>query len=400
MRRGIKDGPQDMYLTSTPSITFFKLMYRRYTNFAIESVQQTFNGGNPDFGNSVTATISRNGDLVWKIYLVFDLPTLSGTGTQAWVHNIGTTIIDNVSVSIGTQTVDTHYGQWLYIWNELTQAPGLEDTYNVMIGNTTALTTEASSIPGTTLTVPLQFWFNRNIGLALPLIALQYHDVKIDIKFRPFSQCHVSSSGTVTPASLSNASLWIDYIYLDTDERRQFAQIAHEYLIEQLQFTGAESFSQTNVQQRLNFNHPVKMLVTAMQLTDNVQTVAQAGGDANRWTDFTDGSTPYAGSDPLVTMKLQLNGNDRFAARPASYFNLTQPLQHLPRGPAVGIYVYSFAIRPTEYQPSGTCNFSRIDNSTLQTTMASSAPFNQYTYAISYNIGRVMSGMWGTAYAN
>jgi hypothetical protein len=297
-------------------------------------------------------------------------------------------MIQYVDVQIGGQIIDTHYGQWLYIWNELTQSAELEGTYQVMTGQTTHLTTAAASITGQTLHVPLQFWFNRNIGLALPLIALQYHEVKIDIQFRPFSQCVQVVSGTVTPASLQNASLWVDYIYLDTDERRQFAQIPHEYLIEQLQFTGVESFAQTNVQQRLNFNHPCKLLVTCPQLV-SAQT-------ANHWSDFSDGS----GNDFLVNLKLQLNGNDRFAVRPASYFNQVQPYQHLPRGPAVGIYVYSFAIKPAEHQPSGSVNMSRIDNSTLQLNMASSAQFNLYTYITNYNILRVMSGMAGLAYSN
>jgi hypothetical protein len=393
-------GAQDIYLTGNPQVTFFKVVYRRHTNFAVESIQQTFNGGTPDFGNTVTATISRNGDLIWKIYLVLDLPTLTGTGTQAWTHNIGNVLIQTVDIQIGGQIIDTHYGQWLHIWNEISQTAEMEDTYNVMTGNTTYLTTEASSVAGQTLHIPLMFWFNRNIGLALPLIALQYHEVKVDIQFRPFSQCYVSSSGTVTQASLQNASLWVDYIYLDTDERRQFAQIAHEYLIEQLQFTGAESFSQVNVQQRLNFNHPSKLMVICPQLASNVQTVGAAAGLANRWTDFTDGTTPYAGNDFLVNFKLQLNGNDRFAVRPASYFNQVQPYQHLARGPAVGIYTYSFAIKPLEHQPSGSVNMSRIDNATAQLTMASSAQFNLYTYMTNYNILRVMSGMAGLAYSN
>lgn len=393
-------GAQDIYLSGNPQVTFFKVMYRRHTNFAIESIQQPFSGGTPDFGNTVTSTISRNGDLIWKIYLDLDLPVLSGSGTQAWTHNIGPTLINTVSVDIGGQTIDTHYGQWMYIWNELTQQASLEDTYNVMTGNTAQLTTEAASIPSKHLSIPLQFWFNRNIGLALPLIALQYHEVKINITFRPFAQCYVSSAGTVNAASLQNATLWVDYIYLDTDERRQFAQIAHEYLIEQLQFTGAESFSQVNVQQRLNFNHPCKLLVTCPQLSTNVQTVAVGAGGANRWTDFGDGTTPYAGNDFLVNLKLQLNGNDRFAVRPASYFNLVQPYNHLPRGPAVGIYVYSFAIKPAEHQPSGSVNMSRIDNATLQLTMTSAAAFNLYTYMTNYNVLRVMSGMAGLAYSN
>lgn len=167
---------------------------------------------------------------------------------------------------------------------------------------------------------------------------------------------------------------------------------SYNKMVEQLQFTGAESFSQVNVQQRLNFNHPCKLLVTCPQLVSN-----QA---ANRWTDFTDGTTPYAGNDFLVNLKLQLNGNDRFAVRPASYFNQVQPYQHLVRGPAVGIYIYSFAIKPLEHQPSGSVNMSRIDNATLQLTMASSAAFNLYSYMLSYNILRVISGMAGLAYSN
>lgn len=194
----------------------------------MESIEQNFSGA-VDFGRKVTATISRNGDLIHRVYLQLELPTLTGTGTQAWVRNIGHVLIKDVDVEIGGSRIDRHYGQWLHIWQELVQTKEHEDTFNVMIGNTTELTTEVASVPSRTLYVPLQFWFNRNVGLALPIIALQYHEVKINIEFRPFSECHVSSSGTVTTPTLANASLWVDYIYLDTTERRQFAQIAHEF---------------------------------------------------------------------------------------------------------------------------------------------------------------------------
>lgn len=165
-------GAQDIYLTANPQVTFFKVIFRRYTNFAMESIQITFNG-QVDFGKKANATISRNGDLIWKMYLEIQLPELTGTGTQAWTHNIGTTIIDEVYIEIGGQKIDDQYGTWMYIWNELTQSKGQEDNYNVMIGNTPALTTEVATVAAATLHVPLQFWFNRNIGLALPLIALQ-----------------------------------------------------------------------------------------------------------------------------------------------------------------------------------------------------------------------------------
>lgn len=395
-------GAQDIYLTGNPEVTFFKVMYKRHTNFAMESIEQTFSGA-VDFGRKVTATIARNGDLINQIYLQVDLPALTGTGTQAWTRNIGHVLVKEVEVEIGGQRIDRHYGQWLHIWQELTLKEEHKDGYNVMIGNTTELTTEAASIPAKTLYVPLQFWFCRNIGSSLPLIALQYHEVKVNVEFRPFSECYVSSGGTVTVPTLTNASLYVDYIFLDTDERRQFAQVAHEYLIEQLQFTGAESFSQTSIAQRLNFNHPCKELVWVTQLDSNVQTVAAAGADANRWTDFTDngnGPSPYNGDDPMVDAQLQLNGHDRFSVRKAGYFNLVQSYKHHTRIPATGIYDYSFAIRPEEHQPSGSVNMSRIDNAKLKLTMSSAADMKLYTYMTNVNVLRIMSGMGGVAYAS
>lgn len=328
--------------------------------------------------------------------LQVDLPALTGTGTQAWTRHIGHTMIKEFEIEIGGQKIDKQYGQWLHIWSELTLSKSMEDTFNVMIGNTTDLTNEVASVPATTLYIPLNtFWFTSNAGLALPLIALQYHEVKFNLEFRPFSELFVSSAGVVDVPVLSNASLYVDYIYLDTDERRQFAQIAHEYLIHQLQFTGDESFTATNVRQKLNFNHPVSEIVWVSQL--------QANAAANRWTDFTDngaGASPYAGNDPMLNAKLQLNGLDRFSTRNAGYFNTVQPHQHHTRGPAVGIYCYSFSLKPEEMQPSGSVNMSRIDNATLQLTMTSSAAVQLYTYCYSKNVLRILSGMAGLAYSS
>jgi hypothetical protein len=394
-------GAQDIYLTANPQVTFFKVIYRRYTNFAIESIQVTFNG-TTDFGKKANATISRNGDLIWKMYLEIDLPQLvATTGTAAWTRSIGLVLIQEVYIEIGGQKIDDQYGNWMYIWNELTQSAEQYDNYQVMIGNTIALTTQAATVSGATLHVPLEFWFNRNIGLALPLIALQYHEVKLYVQFAPFSQCYAASTGAVvTVPTLSAVYIWVDYIFLDSDERKQFAQVAHEYLIEQVQFTGAESYSQVNVNQRLNFNHPCKALYFVSQLTSNVQSVSAAGLLANRHTDYTDGTTPYQGLDTLAQACLLINGGQRFFPRVGIYFNQVQPYQHFPRGPAVGIYVYSFAIKPSEHQPSGSINMSRIDTATLQMTFTSAAPVNTYVFATNTNVLRVMNGMAGIAYSN
>lgn len=221
--------------------------------------------------------------------------------------------------------------------------------------------------------------------------------------FRPFDQLYVSSSGTVTVPSLTNADLLVEYIYLDVDERRKFAQSAHEYLIEQLQFTGAESFSATNVNYRMNFNHPCKAFYWVSQLSNNVLPVSSAGGNANRWTDFTDngtGSKPYDGADPLVNGKIQFNGLDRFNQFDFGYFNLVQPYEKHTRGPATGVYMWAAADKPEEFQPTGTVNMSRIDTANLVLTMSSSASTNLYVFATNFNVARCLGGMFSIAYSS
>ena len=382
-------GAQDIYLTGNPQITFFKVVYRRHTNFALESIEQTFNG-TVDFGRKVTCTVSRNGDLIHKTYLQVTLPAVAGTGF-AWERNVGHNMIDYVNVEIGGQEIDRHYGDWLNIWNELTQTAEREDGYNVMIGNTTTLTTPGTSQPETVLYVPLQFWFCRNPGLALPLIALQYHEVKFNISFRGLSELH---QGTITggSAAIKNASLYIDYVYLDTDERRQFAQVQHEYLIEQLQFTGEEAYSNSSVKSKLSLNHPVKELVWVAQPQANIaaKELSNYGLD-----------TGFGGGQTVATAKLQLNGQDRFSVRDGAYFNVVQPYQHHTRCPADGIYVYSFALNPEQHQPSGSVNMSRIDNATLLLELATGTDeVLLKVYAVNYNVLRIMSGMGGLAYSN
>lgn len=302
-------GAQDIYLTGNPQITFFKVVYRRHTNFAMESIEQTFSG-QVDFGRRVTAVIGRNGDLISRVYLQVTLPEVvcpvSNSVAFRWVNYIGHVLIRSVSIDIGGQQIDKQYGDWLTIWNELSQKPGLQVGYDNMVGNTVMLTgTGLSRTEATTLYVPFQFWFCRNPGLALPLIALQYHEVRINLEFRNKNECFVACLGeqnatlscgtnlvgesgvaSCTSAfcvpSLQAASLFIDYIYLDTDERRRFAQSSHEYLIEQLQFTGDESITTTNVKCKMNFNHPVKELIWVCQRD------AVTAPNVNQWTNYTD----------------------------------------------------------------------------------------------------------------
>ena len=584
-------GAQDVYLTGNPQITFWKVTYRRYTNFAIESIEQTFNG-QADFGRRVQCTISRNGDLAYRTYLQVTLPEInqlmgiasftsagSGTGVYArWLDFPGEQLIAQVEVEIGGQRIDRQYGDYMHIWNQLTMTAEQQRGYFKMIGNTTQLTfiTDPSfsdvdgpcdsiaprqvcaprnALPETTLYIPLQFWFCTNPGLALPLIALQYHEVKINLDIRPIDEClwavttlscnsgAVASTsapayqqnqyapGRPVPAaiaynqSLVAASLYVDYVFLDTDERRRFAQNPHEYLITQLQFTGDESVGSSSNKIKLNFNHPVKELIWVVQPDQNVDYCSSLvcdallfkvlGAQPFNYTDAIDalpnaihafggpagiaadsrsyidaqglfddagamdynipsGFTGYWhgpdnvynqpnlgghvtidpaqvpaypnvsaveaaallqqlgrshnenstisdagtfvlcetsldlhcwGQNPVVTAKLQLNGQDRFSEREGTYFSWVQPYQAHTRNPDEGINVYSFALRPEEHQPSGTCNFSRIDNATLQLVLSNATVEGTKTakvrvYATNYNVLRIMSGMGGLAYSN
>ena len=369
-------GAQDIYLTGNPQITFFKVVYRRHTNFSMEAIEQTFNGA-ADFGKRVTCTVSRNGDLMHKVYLQVTVPAC----VTGYVPNLGQALIKFAEVEIGGQRIDKHYGDWMHIWNELSQEAGKKEGYGLMTG---AGSKDAGISAETDLYIPLEFWFCRNPGLALPLIALQYHEVKINIEFSALSEL-TSTAGL----SLSAASLYVDYIYLDTDERRRFAQVSHEYLIEQVQFTGDESVSSVSNKIKLNFNHPCKELVW----------VVQRDASGVEKFDYTDAS----GLNPVLIAKLQLNGHDRFSERMGRYFNLVQPYQHHTNVPKPGINVYSFGLKPEEHQPSGTCNMSRIDNATLQLTLTSEtvgADAKVRVYATNYNVLRIMSGMGGLAYSN
>jgi len=401
-------GAQDVYLTGNPQITFFKAVYRRHTNFAIEAIQQTFNG-TPGYGQRVTSTISRNGDLIHRVYLTVDLSNSSGDELCKF---FGHRLVNYVEVEIGGQKIDKQYSHWMYIWNELSLPISKRDGYYKMIG-------AVGGQPGTNmekqLYIPLEFWFCRNIGLALPLISLQYHEVKINLQFETSAKCQ---GGATALTGSFDASLWVDYIFLDTDERRRFAQLSHEYLIEQLQFTGQESIQSKDMKSKLNFNHPCKELVWFV-------TDSSTNSGNNNWMNYTtvaaDNTYKLASDDdvadmisklsgssvssknPIAAAKLVLNGNDRFSQRDGLYFNLVQPFQHHENVPVnAGINVYSFALKPEEHQPSGTLNMSRIDTAVLNitTNYTSTDMKNLNVYAVNYNVLRIMSGMGGIAYSN
>jgi len=511
-------GAQDIYLTGNPQITFFKVVYRRHTNFSMETIEQTLNGNTQGTsGSTATCTISRNGDLVFRCYVQSKESGISK----------GMDLIKECELEIGGQRIDRHYDEWNKVWSELSIPSYKSIPYRCMTGSTGEEMKTGGTDCVDNIHIPLNFWFCRNPGLALPLIALQYHEVKLKFTW--------GTCGAPSP----NPTVYCDYIYLDTDERRRFAQVSHEYLIEQIQreekvvSSGAAiSGSGTQKTFKLNFNHPVKELI---------------------WTH----SKIMSAKD----IKLKLNGHDRFSEQVPEYFALKQPYdyhtnipqQNLPtHSPAseiadaflgsvgeikigkvwtpalatgaskivytvdvagtcnvefpagngvvdqvipgdeivleithvgfdattndvdsnnlvstdgdliqfqqfsstviskdstnitferqfqVGdegttldsdsanntgtspirvqfikrvlggntdlqkkINVYSFALKPEEHQPSGTCNFSRIDNAQLDMTILKSDTSESLTvYAVNYNVLRIMSGMGGLAYSN
>ena len=502
-------GAQDIYLTGNPQITFFKVVYRRHTNFSMEAIKQTFNGS-AGFGNDVSATISRNGDLVYRMYLEHDAtfknPDNSGVNNNiGLVERYGDSLIKECEIEIGGQRIDKHTSVWNRVYSDLTQfnpsghfqpwattTVGNGTLYQLMTGNGLGLNSDdthagndfsagtASGETGDTtngftyhlagqksadtgrgevivnkIFLPLNFWFCRNPGLALPLIALQYHEVKVKMTFETqanlitvsdsahFENALPGDSGDVN--GTPSFDLWCDYIYLDTDERRRFAQVSHEYLIEQLQFS-ENTISTASPSIDLNFNHPVKELIWCMRNETPGGQIADGG--RNQTLTATHGDAT-AGPVSLDTMggnfQLKLNGHDRFKERDSKYFTRTQVWQsHTGYGsvPTTGfanyggvdgdsntrttggdaIAVYSFALKPEEHQPSGTCNFSRIDNAQLVgssltvdadvnsstvTQVAISSAANSDTsstkliiFAVNYNVLRIMSGMGGLAYSN
>ena len=373
-------GAQDIYLTGNPQITFFKVVYRRHTNFAMEAISQTFDG-KVDYDRKSSCTVARNGDLIHRCYLEVNFTkeltdaSLSGVSCSPGYKNNAFALIDNVELEIGGQLIDRHYGDWMNIWCELTHSVSKSQQLEKLVDFTNS---------EKRVYIPLQFSFCRNPGLAVPLIALQYHEVKLNLKMAKAADVFGATSADT---SIKSACLWVDYIYLDTDERRRFAQTSHEYLIEQTQ-ANRNNCTKSNMKVKLNFNHPVKELV---------------------WV-HTDGSCMFDYKAHTDSALLQLNGHERFSERVGDYFRHVQRYQHHTGSRSVQsgkadaamrpIQCYSFALQPEEHQPSGTCNMSRIDNAVLEIKATTGATGETHIYGMNYNVLRVMSGMGGLAYSN
>lgn len=464
-------GASDVYLTGDPKVTFFQSAYKRHTNFAMETVQQTVSG-NAGPGGLVSVTMARSGDLIGDMFVVLQpTPTAYSQLTSTNVANdmcwVAERAFSSVELFIGGQSIDKHYQLWFRLYAEVF----LNETKKMNYGKLTSVAVPSQGTSIAYAYLPLIFFFNRNPGLYLPLIALQYHEVRIDFTL---SSQYANYFGT------NPFAVWANYVYLDTVEREKFAKTPHEYLIEQVQHINPDPVGYANENTpsviRMQYNHPVKELIWCYQnssiasnpnalwnfsssvanvnVTVNLNLVAQTAGTqvpnrtgapvlftppafssslyvtaaSNVTTGntisvqsnvlsgnvfWTEGGMPQYGVTanniygqevgPMHQAKLILNGTDRFVPQFGKYFNEYQPYQYHTGSPYPGIYVYSFAIKPEELQPSGTCNFSRIDMAQIAVNLKTGMPYQnmqQQMFAVNYNILRIQSGLGGVAFAN
>jgi len=415
-------GAQDAYLSGNPQITFWKGLFKRHTNFAMEPFRVNLTG-QANWGVKHSAILGRHADLLYSTYIEVVLDAGTYNCDQG---RLGYNLIKYVELDIGGQVIDRLYGEWLFLWdtlsNNYTQSVNTWNMVNGGIAGTGSQTVSGQTVCNsgsgrpslpTILYIPLTFFYTKNPGAALPLIALQYHEVKINIQWQDqkFIAGNFTSAATTTPEPLQ-AAVYVDYIYLDTEERRRMAQQSHEYLIEQTQYNEDKGISSYSNRIDLTFNHPVKELVWVVQPTKYTNCAIAAKNSLTRLQPFT------YDQDAVYEQWLQINGQDRLDKRYGNYFHKVQMYQHHSGGAGYynnynaspGIYLYSFALRPEEHQPSGTCNFSRIDTATLVMTLSGGVTVNAESatddswdvrvYAINYNILRVMSGMGGLAYSN
>lgn len=501
----VAHGIQDIFLIGNPQITFFKTVYKRHTNFSMQSFQVSIDG-NIDFGNKCVSKITRYADLMHTIILEVDLPQITaattfdpnplhgppgnvenyakGTGNISWINNTGHGLVRYYDLKIADNLIDRQYSEWMEIWTQLSQDESKKRGLDLMLNRYEELVTNAGPL---TLYIPMQFWFCRNIGLSLPLIALQYNDVFLEINFNPLSQMYtfgandyytvlqgisgdkqvqvikpfatsndidttsqakimvfpdgakyfitpdafITGNGTVLDpyivsltqnlaTNYSNASvyimpngildittngtpkinavrLFVDYIYLDTIEQKEFAKAKHRYLIEQLQFSSSQTITPSTPNYTFNlnfFNLPVKELFWVTQL-DTVFLTNDIFNFSNTVDD-----TQVKGNN-ITTALLYINGIERFMTRNADYFRLVQPYQKHTRCPNDFYYMYAFSVKPEEHQPSGCSNFSKIDSKDLYITLQpNSGSMQLRVYALNYNILRIYSGMGGIAFSN
>ena len=371
-------GAEDIIITGDPEITLFKSIYKRHTNFSMESIQLLFTDI-PQFNKTSFINIKKNGDLVNRLYLELTLPYNINLTDSFWTNRIGYRLLNYVELYIGKKLIDRLYGIWLHIWTELTHTVDNKHLIDKMVGSTYAngFSNGLSCDTPHKLIIPLPFSFCRNIGLSLPLNAIRKNqDISLKFYFEKIEKC--IQTGEIPLGNLTNVSVWADYIDLETEENRLFVQTPLEYLIEVTQQFERNIITKGTTSLRLPFTLPCKMLAW---------TVYDINKTGDKFTDFTDGQNGM-----VKKVQFKLNSINLFSsgARDNNYFNYVQPYQHTNVFPDLGINMYSFAIYPLEYNPSGIVNFKKISTSVMNITTKGSAFIN--LFAFSYNILHINKG--------
>jgi hypothetical protein len=399
----VAKGGQDIYFISNPQISFFKKVYKKHTNFAIDYKKYQFDG-TLNFGIETKYTIPREGDLIKNMFLQFEIPDIISADGQdcSYVNYIGYAMIEYIELYINTQKIDRLTGEWMYIYNELTVKEDKKRGYQEMIGGKKFIGYDSYvGNKGGTYIIPLNFWFNKETGSAIPHCALQYSDIEIKLKLRNFNELWVTKNGNapVGTFKVTNAHIGIEKIYLDTKERKEFATQSHEYLIKQTQYSLNNNITQNTQSKTFNliFNHPIVELIFVIQSKSKFVSKADGGND---YFNFSKTDT-YPFSDTIKTAKILLNGQERTPDMTAKELRFYQPIQYHTSIPNNYIYSYSFSLNPEDYQPSGSCNFSRFDSKQLQIEFADNIPHSELkVFAVSYNILRITQGLGGVAYIN
>jgi hypothetical protein len=391
-------GEQDKVLTGNPNISFFKRVYKRHTNFSLEQIPQYFTE-KPDFGKKVSCIIDRRADLLNQIILEIELPALQTD--VSWINGIGHHIIKYVELTIGGIQICKLTGEFIDIYSELTIPPGHTIGYYNMVGKHISYS-KSTQINNLHLYIPIPFWFCRSISNSLPLVGMQYSEIKVNVSFREFNQCWFSGANmtTIPPKKeIINCLLYCDYIFLDTHERLKFAKSDHEYLIEQVQLNdNNQVIVNAGINnKRLFFNHPVKEFIWIYQANDVSIT--------NDWGNFSntliENGVIFVPKTPFTKFQLKLNGQDRFESRSSEYFRLVQTYQRHTSSPVDFIYIYSFGLEPEKIQPTGTCNFSKIDSTEMVFEFVNGIKPGQIkVYGINYNILKIKNGMSGLMYSS
>lgn len=396
-------GAQDTHITGNPNMSFFKSKYKRHTRFSKETIEEVIIGQKPDFGKKITCTLSGKGDLLSYIVLEFVLPQLTAsTGQIRWINGVGYKLVKSVEFQVGGVTIDKQYGEWYHLIDELSFTDSKSNNYQQILGRNAAYDANTgliASLGTTIIAFPLKFWFCNNIASAFPIVALNHNDIKLIIEIEDFSKLYTLSnaSASVTDANIVSMDIHSDYIYLSPEERSAIVNRDNNYMITQLQYSGEHRAiaGQTSIQIPINFSHPVKELMWVIQRTNVGTHTNNFGG--NFWLNYSNTN----GNSMLSTAKLSANGEDMMYEMKSYYFTKLVPFKHHTRVPSKHIYVYSFALYPEEFQPSGTMNYSRVMNPRLHINFVSGVPeVNIRVYAINYNFIQIKSGSLGIAYRN